>query len=119
MPPADKSISHRAALFGAMTDQPVYIHNYLKSADTTSTLEALLSLGAGVDETGDQLTIRGVGLHGRAGGHRRLIDVGNSGTLLRLLPGWLAGPGRGPVDAGRRRVDPAPARWTAWSSRCA
>ncbi len=89
--PPDKSISHRAALFGAMADQPVTIRNYLRSADTLSTLAALLSLGAGIDESGADLTIRGVGLHAAleaTGGH---IDVGNSGTLLRLLPGWLAG----------------------------
>jgi 3-phosphoshikimate 1-carboxyvinyltransferase len=110
-PPADKSISHRAALFGAMTDQPVYIHNYLDSADTRSTLDALLSLGAGIDESGGQLSIRGVGLRAAleaTGGH---IDVGNSGTLLRLLPGWLAGqPGGqwsldGDESIRRRPVD--------------
>ncbi len=95
VPPADKSISHRAALFGAMADQPVYVHNYLRSADTGATLSALLSLGAGVDQSGDELTIRGVGLRAAleaTGGH---IDVGNSGTLLRLLPGWLAGQAGG------------------------
>jgi 3-phosphoshikimate 1-carboxyvinyltransferase len=111
VPPADKSISHRAALFGAMTDQPVAVHNYLRSDDTGSTLEALLSLGAGVDESGDSLTIRGVGLRAAleaTGGH---IDVGNSGTLLRLLPGWLAGQpgGRWSLDGDesirRRPVD--------------
>jgi len=110
-PPADKSISHRAALFGAMTDQPIFIHNYLDSVDTQSTLAALLSLGAGIDESGGQLSIRGVGLRGAleaTGGH---IDVGNSGTLLRLLPGWLAGqPGGqwsldGDASIRRRPVD--------------
>lgn len=111
LPPADKSISHRAALFGAMTDAPVYIHNYLESADTRSTLDALLSLGAGIDESGGELSIRGVGLRAAlevTGGH---IDVGNSGTLLRLLPGWLAGQpgGRWSLDGDesirRRPVD--------------
>ncbi|MEJ7714277.1 MAG: hypothetical protein WKF40_00660 [Thermoleophilaceae bacterium] len=89
--PADKSISHRAALFGAMADQPVTIRNYLRSADTMSTLDALLSLGAGVDESGDDLTIRGVGLRAALEATGGRIDVGNAGTLLRLLPGWLAG----------------------------
>lgn len=110
-PPPDKSISHRAALFGAMSDQPVYIHNYLASADTRSTLDALLSLGAGIDESGGKLSIRGVGLRAAleaTGGH---IEVGNSGTLLRLLPGWLAGqPGGqwsldGDESIRRRPVD--------------
>ena len=91
-PPADKSISHRAALFGAMCDGPVTIHNYLDSADTSSTLDALRGLGAEIDERPDgDLELRGVGLHGPAELGERPIDVGNSGTLMRLLPGWLAG----------------------------
>jgi len=90
-PPADKSISHRAALFGAMCDVPVTIHNYLDSADTDSTLDALLKLGAGVTHEGDQLVMRGVGLHDALEATGGKLDVGNSGTLLRLLPGWLAG----------------------------
>jgi 3-phosphoshikimate 1-carboxyvinyltransferase len=91
-PPADKSISHRAALFGAMSDEPVAVRNYLRSADTRSTLDALLKLGAGVEEEADgSVVIRGVGLHAPLEATGGLLDVGNSGTLLRLLPGWLAG----------------------------
>jgi 3-phosphoshikimate 1-carboxyvinyltransferase len=90
-PPADKSISHRAALFGAMSDEPVVIRNYLQSADTHSTLSALQSLGAGLEED-DQgsVLVRGVGLHAPLEATGGLLDVGNSGTLMRLLPGWLA-----------------------------
>jgi 3-phosphoshikimate 1-carboxyvinyltransferase len=112
VPPADKSISHRAALFGAMSDVPVTIRNYLDSADTRSTLDALLTLGAGVDtETGGHLLIRGVGLRAALEATGGLLDVGNSGTLLRLLPGWLAGqPGGvwtldGDESIRRRPVD--------------
>jgi 3-phosphoshikimate 1-carboxyvinyltransferase len=91
-PPSDKSISHRAALFGAMSDEPVTITNYLDSADTRSTLDAVLRLGAGVEEAGDgTVLIRGVGLHAPLETTGGRLDVGNSGTLLRLLPGWLAG----------------------------
>jgi 3-phosphoshikimate 1-carboxyvinyltransferase len=91
-PPADKSISHRAALFGAMTDEPVTIRNYLEADDTQSTLNALRALGAGVDASVDgELVIRGVGLHAALETTEGRLDVGNSGTLLRLLPGWLAG----------------------------
>ena len=91
-PPADKSISHRAALFGAMTDEPVTIKNYLHADDTESTLNALRALGAGVDDSvGGELVIRGVGLHAALETTEGRLDVGNSGTLLRLLPGWLAG----------------------------
>ena len=90
-PPADKSISHRAALFGAMTDEPVTIRNYLFAEDTLSTLTALRVLGAGVDMREDELVLRGVGLRGALEATGGTLDVGNSGTLLRLLPGWLAG----------------------------
>jgi 3-phosphoshikimate 1-carboxyvinyltransferase len=90
-PPADKSISHRAALFGAMADEPVGVRNYLRAEDTESTLNAVRALGAGVQDDGDELVIRGVGLHTPAEVTGGRLDVGNSGTLLRLLPGWLAG----------------------------
>jgi len=92
-PPPDKSISHRAALFGAMCDEPVVVRNYLDSADTRSTLDALLTIGAAVEESGEpgELLIRGVGLHAALEATGGQLDVGNSGTLLRLLPGWLAG----------------------------
>jgi 3-phosphoshikimate 1-carboxyvinyltransferase len=110
-PPPDKSISHRAALFGAMSDEPVTIRNYLDSADTRSTLEALLTLGAGVDAGEGSVTVRGVGLRAALEATGGLLDVGNSGTLLRLLPGWLAGqPGGvweldGDESIRRRPVD--------------
>ena len=88
-PPADKSISHRAAIFGAMGDAPVRVRNYLVAADTTSSLNAVRALGASVEEDGGVLTIRGVGLRG-ARVPDAPSDVGNAGTLMRLLPGWLA-----------------------------
>jgi 3-phosphoshikimate 1-carboxyvinyltransferase len=88
-PPADKSISHRAAILGAMADQTVAVRNYLVAADTTSSLDAVSALGATVTDGGGELTITGVGLRGaRVPGDP--IDVGNAGTLMRLLPGWLA-----------------------------
>ncbi|HYY06613.1 MAG TPA: 3-phosphoshikimate 1-carboxyvinyltransferase [Candidatus Limnocylindria bacterium] len=110
-PPADKSISHRAALFGAMCDEPVSVRNYLRAADTESTLSTIRALGAGVDEQDGALVIRGVGLRTPAEVTGGLLDVGNSGTLLRLLPGWLAGqPGvewtlDGDASIRRRPVD--------------
>jgi 3-phosphoshikimate 1-carboxyvinyltransferase len=91
-PPADKSISHRAALFGAMCDEPVTVRNFLDSEDTRSTLDAVMTLGAGVEEEGERrLVIRGVGLHAPLEATGGLLNVGNAGTLMRLLPGWLAG----------------------------
>jgi 3-phosphoshikimate 1-carboxyvinyltransferase len=87
--PADKSISHRAALLGAMASEPVRIERYLNAADTNSTLQAVRSLGALVEEHGDELVVRGTGLR-EAREPEEPIDVGNAGTLLRLAPGWLA-----------------------------
>jgi 3-phosphoshikimate 1-carboxyvinyltransferase len=87
--PPDKSISHRAALIAAMASEPVRIRNYLDAADTNSTLAAVRELGAICEVRADELLIRGGGLR-YAAMPARAIDVGNAGTLMRLLPGWLA-----------------------------
>jgi 3-phosphoshikimate 1-carboxyvinyltransferase len=88
--PPDMSISHRAALIGAMAAEPVHVTGYLDAADTNSTLAAVQQLGALVEVKPDELVIRGSGLR-EARSTDRPIDVGNAGTLMRLLPGWLAG----------------------------
>ncbi len=107
--PPDKSISHRAAIVAAMGEGETVVENYLDAEDTRSTLAAVRGLGAEVTEMGQgELRIGGVGLRG-AGPAR--IDVGNAGTLLRILPGWLAGqPGGewtldGDESIRRRPVD--------------
>jgi 3-phosphoshikimate 1-carboxyvinyltransferase len=109
-PPADKSISHRAAILGAMAVEPVTIRNYLDAADTSSTLDAMRRLGALVEEHPEHVVVRGTGLR-EAAPVAAPIDVGNAGTLMRLLPGWLAGQeGRsyvldGDASIRRRPVD--------------
>ena len=92
-PPSDKSISHRAALIAAMGEGETEIVDYLDAADTRSTLAAVEALGARVHQIEGEgevsrLRIEGTGLRGAG---PATIDVGNAGTLLRLLPGWLAG----------------------------
>jgi 3-phosphoshikimate 1-carboxyvinyltransferase len=87
--PPDKSISHRAALLGAMSPGSVRVRNYLHAADTESTLAAVQGLGARVERGDGELAIHGVGLRGPRETPGP-IDVGNAGTLMRLLPGWLA-----------------------------
>jgi len=111
-PPADKSISHRAALFAAMCDEPVTVRNFLDAEDTRSTLSAVMALGAGIEEEGNAcVVVRGVGLHAPLEATEGRLDVGNAGTLMRLLPGWLAGqPGGvwtidGDESIRRRPVD--------------
>jgi 3-phosphoshikimate 1-carboxyvinyltransferase len=88
-PPADKSISHRAAILGAMASEPIRVRNYLDAEDTNSTLEAMRVLGALVEVRDDGIVVRGTGLR-EAMPPTVPIDVGNAGTLMRLLPGWLA-----------------------------
>src|SRR4051794_41580064 len=83
-PPADKSISHRAAILGAMASAPVAVRNYLLAADTTSSLNAVRALGATVTGGDGELTISGVGQRG-ARAPEGSIDVGNAATLMRLL----------------------------------
>jgi 3-phosphoshikimate 1-carboxyvinyltransferase len=90
-PPSDKSISHRAALIAAMAEGESSIEGFLDAADTRSTLAAVEALGArveGADGVAGEIRIGGIGLQGATSA---AIDVGNAGTLLRLLPGWLAG----------------------------
>jgi 3-phosphoshikimate 1-carboxyvinyltransferase len=109
-PPTDKSLSHRAAILGAMASEPVCIRGYLEAADTNSTLRAVERLGALVQVGADEVLVRGTGLRNAAVPDAP-IDVGNAGTLLRLLPGWLAAQeGRaytvdGDASIRRRPVD--------------
>lgn len=102
--PTDKSISHRAALFGAMADGVSHVQHFLDSADTRSSLAAVKAIGAEIsgpdgpfDPTGKtpmpaEIEIVGVGLRGA---RPASIDVGNAGTLIRLISGWLAGQPEG------------------------
>ena len=97
-PPPDKSVTHRAALIGAMADGPTRITGYLDSEDTRSTLRAVEAVGAKVqegehdDHGGLFVEVEGVGLRGASSAQ---IDVGNAGTQLRIMPGWLAGQPEG------------------------
>ncbi|MDX6583075.1 MAG: 3-phosphoshikimate 1-carboxyvinyltransferase [Solirubrobacterales bacterium] len=107
-PPPDKSISHRAAIVAAMGEGETRIENYLVAEDTISTLAAAGAVGAEVERDEMEVRVRGAGLRGA---RAAAIDVGNAGTLLRLLPGWLAGqPGGewtldGDESIRRRPVD--------------
>jgi 3-phosphoshikimate 1-carboxyvinyltransferase len=89
--PGDKSISHRAVLFGAIAEGETRIRGFGRSADTESTIAAVRALGVEVvEEDEDTLVVHGVGLRGlRSPGGA--IDCENAGTLVRLLAGILAG----------------------------
>ena len=89
--PGDKSISHRAALLGAIGDGETTIAGFGRSADTESTLAVVRALGAEVAEDEvDLIRVEGRGLKGLQAPDGP-IDCGNSGTTLRLLPGILVG----------------------------
>lgn len=86
-PPGDKSISHRAAIFGGLATGETEIHGFLDSADTRATLDAMAALGAEVRETDEVIRIAG----GTLRAPDDVLDLGNSGTGMRLLCGALAG----------------------------
>lgn len=87
--PGDKSISHRLAMLCGIARGRSRIENYLRSGDCLHTLEAMRSLGAGTDVHEDVIEIRGT--EGRVSDPSGPLDLGNSGTGIRLLTGLLAG----------------------------
>ena len=88
--PGDKSISHRAALFGAMAEGETRIVNFSSAADCASTLRCLRALGVEIEQDGHRLLVRGRGLEAWRQPAAPL-DAGNSGSTLRMLAGALAG----------------------------
>lgn len=94
--PGDKSLSHRAVLFAAMSEGKSQLDGVLDSADVRSTIDAVNRLGADARLSvgpGGALagTVTGWGPEGPVSGERILVDCGNSGTTARLLMGALAG----------------------------
>jgi 3-phosphoshikimate 1-carboxyvinyltransferase len=89
--PGDKSISHRAVLVGAVSEGETRIAGFGRSEDTEATIRAVRALGVeAVDEDVDTVVVRGAGLRGLRAPDAP-IDCANAGTLMRLLPGLLAG----------------------------
>jgi 3-phosphoshikimate 1-carboxyvinyltransferase len=89
--PGDKSISHRAALLGALAEGPTEVQGYLEGEDCLRTLTAIQMMGVEVTKKGPgHYRIAGVGLDGLVE-PEDVVDCGNSGTTARLLLGFLAG----------------------------
>ena len=89
--PGDKSISHRSLILGSIAQGEMRIYNFLNSLDCLSSLECMRALGVEVKrDSNDSLTIKGKGLYGLQES-KVILDVGNSGTTMRLLAGLLSG----------------------------
>lgn len=88
--PGDKSISHRAVMFGALAEGTTTIHGFLKGADCLSTIGCFQAMGIDIEEKEDTIYVRGKGLRGLQAPDG-VLDVGNSGTTTRLISGILAG----------------------------
>lgn len=87
--PGDKSISHRAVLFSALTNGTCVVSNFLPGEDCRATIGAMRALGVEIEEI-NPTTVRIEGRRGEFTAPREPIDCGNSGTTLRLLAGILA-----------------------------
>ena len=88
--PGDKSISHRAVMFGALADGTTRVTNFLQGADCLSTISCFRKLGIDIENTQEEIRIHGKGLHGLTA-PTEILDTGNSGTTTRLISGILAG----------------------------
>ena len=88
--PGDKSISHRAVMFGSLAEGTTEVTNFLQGADCLSTISCFRQMGIDIENTPDRILIHGKGLHGLSRPDD-ILDVGNSGTTTRLMSGILAG----------------------------
>lgn len=88
--PGDKSISHRGIMFGAISGGLTEVTNFLQGADCLSTISCFRQLGISIENDGSRVLVHGRGLHGLTP-PEQIMDVGNSGTTLRLISGILAG----------------------------
>ena len=88
--PGDKSISHRAVMFGALADADTHITGFLMGEDCLSTISCFKKMGVSIDVSEKEVVVHGVGLHGLKA-PTELLYTGNSGTTTRLLCGILAG----------------------------
>lgn len=88
--PGDKSISHRAVMFGALSKGTTEVTNFLQGADCLSTIDCFRRLGIEIENTAERIIVHGKGLHGLTKS-ATMLDVGNSGTTTRLISGILAG----------------------------
>lgn len=88
--PGDKSISHRAVMFGSLAKGTTKITHFLEGADCLSTISCFRKMGIDIENNNGEILVHGKGLHGLSA-PADILDVGNSGTTTRLISGILAG----------------------------
>ena len=88
--PGDKSISHRSIMFGSLAKGVTTVHDILRGEDVLSTMQVFRDLGVQIEDDGNVVTINGVGFAGLQAPTNKL-NMGNSGTSIRLISGVLAG----------------------------
>lgn len=88
--PGDKSISHRSIIFGSLATGETKVYDILRGEDVLSTIQVFRDLGVSIQDDGDVIRIQGVGFHDLQAPIAPL-DMGNSGTSIRLISGVLAG----------------------------
>jgi len=88
--PGDKSISHRSIIFGSLAEGETKVYDILRGEDVLSTMQVFRDLGVEIEDKEGVVTIQGVGMDGLEA-PRNALDMGNSGTSIRLISGVLAG----------------------------
>ncbi|MGQ7660888.1 3-phosphoshikimate 1-carboxyvinyltransferase [Streptococcus suis] len=88
--PGDKSTSHRSIIFGSLAKGVTRVHDILRGEDVLSTMQVFRDLGVTIEDNGDVVEVHGVGFDGLQA-PKNDLDMGNSGTSIRLISGVLAG----------------------------
>lgn len=88
--PGDKSISHRSIIFGSLAEGETKVYDILRGEDVLSTMQVFRDLGVEIEDRDGVITIQGVGMDGLKA-PKYALDMGNSGTSIRLISGVLAG----------------------------
>ena len=88
--PGDKSISHRSIIFGSLAEGETKVYDILRGEDVLSTMQVFRDLGVEIEDKDGVVTIQGVGMDGLKA-PQNALDMGNSGTSIRLISGVLAG----------------------------
>jgi 3-phosphoshikimate 1-carboxyvinyltransferase len=107
--PGDKSISHRAIMFGSLAKGDTEVSGFLTGADCLSTIDCFRKLGIDIEVNGDKVIVHGKGLHGLTA-PREQLDCGNSGTTIRLMSGILAAQDFETVISGDSSIQKRPMR---------